>query len=44
MQLGAIELLVIGFPENRFTGEIVPALADLVEARHHSCDRSHLCG
>lgn len=32
MQLGAIELLVIGFPENRFTGEIVPALADLVEA------------
>jgi uncharacterized membrane protein len=31
MQLGAVELLVIGFAENRFTGEIVPALADLVD-------------
>jgi uncharacterized membrane protein len=31
MQLGAVELLVIGFPENQFTGEIVPALADLVD-------------
>ena len=31
MELGAVELMVIGFPENRFTGDIVPALADLVE-------------
>jgi uncharacterized membrane protein len=31
VQLGAVELLVIGFAENRFTGEIAPALADLVE-------------
>jgi uncharacterized membrane protein len=31
MQLGAVELLVIGFAENQFTGEIAPALADLVE-------------
>jgi uncharacterized membrane protein len=30
VQLGAIELLVIGFPENQFTGDIAPALADLV--------------
>lgn len=30
MQLGAVELLVIGFPENHFSGEIAPALADLV--------------
>jgi uncharacterized membrane protein len=31
VQLGAVELLVIGFAENQFTGEIAPALADLVE-------------
>ena len=31
MQLGAVELLVIGFPESHFTGEIAPALADLVD-------------
>jgi uncharacterized membrane protein len=30
VQLGAVELLVIGFPENHFSGEIAPALADLV--------------
>ena len=27
----AMELLVIGFPRNEFTGEIAPALADLVD-------------
>ena len=32
MSLGPIEIIVIGFPENRFTGEIVPALTDLVGA------------
>ena len=31
MQLGAVELLVIGFAKNQFTGEIAPALADLVD-------------
>src|SRR5581483_9921391 len=31
MALGPIELLVVKFPGNRFTGEIVPALAELVE-------------
>jgi uncharacterized membrane protein len=31
MDLGAVELLVIGFPENRFTGQIAPALTDLVD-------------
>jgi hypothetical protein len=31
MDLGAVELLVIGFPENRFTGDIGPALADLID-------------
>ena len=32
MGLGPIEMIVVGFPENRFTGEIAPALADLVES------------
>lgn len=32
MNLGPVELFVLGFPGNRFTGEIAPALADLVEA------------
>ncbi len=31
MDIGAVELLVIGFPQNRFTGEITPALIDLVD-------------
>lgn len=31
MSLGPIEILVVGFPENNFTGEIAPALAELVE-------------
>jgi uncharacterized membrane protein len=30
--LGPVEIAVIGFPENKFTGEIAPALADLVES------------
>ena len=32
MSLGPIEIIVVGFPENEFTGEIAPALADLVES------------
>jgi hypothetical protein len=31
MSLGPIELLVVKFPGNRFTGEIAPALKELVE-------------
>ena len=31
MALGPIEILVVGFPDNQFTGEIAPALAELVE-------------
>jgi uncharacterized membrane protein len=31
VELGAVELLVVGFPENRFSGKIAPALADLVD-------------
>ncbi|TFC96546.1 hypothetical protein E3T28_11910 [Cryobacterium sinapicolor] len=30
--LGPIEILVVEFPGNRFTGEIMPALNDLVDA------------
>lgn len=32
MPIGPVEYVVIGFPENRFTGAIVPALTDLVES------------
>ena len=32
MTLGPVEYLLIGFPGNQFKGEIVPALADLIEA------------
>jgi uncharacterized membrane protein len=32
MPLGPIELLVVSFPGNQFTGEITPALAELVES------------
>src|SRR4029079_2562169 len=31
MPTGPIEMLAVKFPGNRFTGEIAPALADLVE-------------
>jgi uncharacterized membrane protein len=31
MSLGPIEMLVVKFPGNRFSGEIIPALGELVE-------------
>jgi uncharacterized membrane protein len=31
MALGPIEMLVVKFPGNQFSGEIIPALAELVE-------------
>jgi hypothetical protein len=31
MSIGPVEYMVVAFPGNRFKGEIVPALADLVE-------------
>ena len=31
MSIGPIEYIVVGFPGNKFKGEIVPALAELVE-------------
>jgi hypothetical protein len=30
--IGPVEYLIVGFPGNKFQGEIAPALADLVEA------------
>jgi uncharacterized membrane protein len=30
--IGPVEILVVGFPGNQFTGEIAPALADLVQS------------
>jgi hypothetical protein len=32
MSLGPVEILVVKFPGNRFTGEIAPALRELVDA------------
>jgi hypothetical protein len=32
MSYGPVELLVVSFPGNRFTGEIVPALEELIES------------
>jgi hypothetical protein len=31
-EIGPVEYMVVGFPGNKFRGEIAPALADLVEA------------
>ena len=31
-ELGPVEYMIVSFPGNRFTGEIAPALADLVES------------
>jgi uncharacterized membrane protein len=30
--IGPVEILVIGFPENKFNGEVAPALGELVES------------
>ena len=32
MSIGPVEILVVSFPDNHFTGEIAPALAELVAA------------
>ena len=32
MSIGPVEYLIVAFPGNRFKGEIVPALAELVES------------
>jgi len=32
MKRGPVELLIIGFPGNQFTGEITPALSKLIES------------
>jgi hypothetical protein len=32
MSIGPVEYLIVAFPGNQFKGEIIPALADLVEA------------
>jgi hypothetical protein len=32
MTIGPVEYMIVGFPGNRFTGEIAPELAKLVEA------------
>ena len=32
MDIGPVEILVVAFPGNQFTGEVAPALAELVES------------
>ena len=32
MAIGPVEYMVVGFPGNKFTGKIAPALADLVKS------------
>jgi Family of unknown function (DUF6325) len=32
MDIGPVEILVVGFPGNQFNGEVAPALADLVQS------------
>jgi len=32
MEIGPVEYIIVGFPENEFKGEIVPELAKLVES------------
>src|SRR5262249_25430950 len=32
MPIGPVELLVVKFPGNQFTGELLPALTDLIES------------
>ena len=31
-EIGPVDYLIVGFPGNRFTGEIAPAIAELVDA------------
>jgi Family of unknown function (DUF6325) len=31
MTIGPTEYIIVGFPENQFTGQIAPALADLID-------------
>ena len=31
MTIGPIEYIIVGFPGNQFTGQIAPALADLID-------------
>lgn len=33
MPIGPVDVIIIGFPGNKFSGEIVPALMELVESR-----------
>ena len=33
MTIGPVEYTIIGFPGNKFTGEVAPALANLIETK-----------
>ena len=32
MSIGPVEYLILGFPDNKFTGQIVPELAKLIDS------------
>jgi len=32
MSIGPVEYLILGFPDNKFTGQIVPELAELIDS------------
>ena len=39
MSIGPVEYIAIAFPGNRFSGEIIPALQELVGYRDHQDPR-----
>ena len=43
MSIGPVEYLIVAFPGNQFKGEIVPALAELVEAGRSGSSTSRSC-
>ena len=34
MSIGPVEYIIVGFPGNKFTGKVAPALADLIEKEY----------
>ena len=36
MEVGPVDVYIIGFPGNKFSGKIAPAIKELVDERHRS--------
>jgi len=43
-EIGPVDYPIVAFPGNRFTGEIAPALADLVTAEDFEAKKKQLLG